>query len=107
MRDAVGAVQSVMVLGGGSEIAQAIVDRLVDARCRTVVLGARDTAALSPVADRWRRAGTEVETFTFDALDPASHQPAVDSVFDTHGDVDLVILAFGVLGDQATFDRDP
>ena len=107
MRDAVGAVQSVMVLGGGSEIAQAIVDRLVEGRCRTVVLGARDTAALFPASDRWRRAGADVDTFTFDALDPGSHQAAVDAAFESHGDLDMVILAFGVLGDQATFDHDP
>jgi decaprenylphospho-beta-D-erythro-pentofuranosid-2-ulose 2-reductase len=107
MRDAVGAVQSVLVLGGGSEIAQAIVDRLVGGRCRTVVLGARDTAALAPAASRWRASGATVDTFAFDALDPASHQAAVDAVFDAHDDVDMVIVAFGVLGDQATFDADP
>ena len=39
MRDALGGVQSVLVLGGGSEIALATVDRLVAGGCRTVVLG--------------------------------------------------------------------
>jgi len=96
-----------MVLGGGSEIAQAIVDRLVAQRCRTVVLGARDQAGLDPVAERWRAMGADVSTFSFDALDPASHQSAIDRAFDEHGDLDLVIVAFGVLGDQATFDTDP
>ena len=42
MIDATGRPQSVLVLGGSSEIAQAIVDRLVPARCRTVVLAGRE-----------------------------------------------------------------
>ena len=45
MRDALGAVQSVLVLGGSSEIALATVARLVDQRCRTVVLAVRDVDA--------------------------------------------------------------
>jgi decaprenylphospho-beta-D-erythro-pentofuranosid-2-ulose 2-reductase len=108
MRDAVGAVQSVLVLGGGSEIAQSIVDRLVAERCRTVVLAARDTSSLAAPMARWRSAGaTDVSAVAFDALDPSSHQSVIDAAFEEHGDLDLVILAFGVLGDQATFDRDP
>lgn len=57
---------------------------------------------------RWRSAGAaDVAAVPFDALDPSSHQAVVDAAFDEHGDLDMVILAFGVLGDQATFDRDP
>ena len=107
MRDALGGVQSVLVLGGGSEIAQAIVDRLVAGRCRTVVLGVRRPDALGDAPSRWETAGAAVESVAFDALDPASHQGLVDDAFDRHGDIDMVILAFGVLGDQATYDTDP
>jgi decaprenylphospho-beta-D-erythro-pentofuranosid-2-ulose 2-reductase len=108
MRDALGAVQSVLVLGGGSEIAEAIVDRLVAGRCRTVVLGVRDPESAGDVVRRVRAAGADtVEAVPFDALDPASHGPLVDEVVAQHGDLDLVVLAFGVLGDQPTFDADP
>ena len=107
MRDGVGAVQSVLVLGGGSEIAQAIVDRLVAGRCRTVVIAARQPDAHEPALSRWRAAGATTEAVAFDALDPASHQAAIDGVFADHDDIDLVIVAFGVLGDQKTFDADP
>ena len=41
MRDALGAPQSVLVLGATSDIAQAITRKLVERRCRTVVLAAR------------------------------------------------------------------
>jgi decaprenylphospho-beta-D-erythro-pentofuranosid-2-ulose 2-reductase len=108
MRDALGAVQSVLVLGGTSEIALATVRRLVASRCRTVVLAVRDPdAAADPVADLRERGAETVETVAFDALDTASHAKVIDEVFDRHGDIDLVLLAFGVLGDQATFDADP
>ena len=36
----------------------------------------------------------------FDALDYPSHDAFVRDVFAAHGDLDLVLLAFGVLGDQ-------
>jgi decaprenylphospho-beta-D-erythro-pentofuranosid-2-ulose 2-reductase len=108
MRDAVGTVQSVLVLGGGSEIAQAIVDRLASDRCRLVVLAGRDPEALEAGLERARRAGaSRAEAVAFDALDPASHRKVVDAVFDEHGDIDMVIVAFGVLGAQPDFDADP
>ncbi len=108
MRDALGAVQSVLVLGGGSEIALTTVRKLVADRCRTVVLAGRDPDALVDAEADLRAAGaTEVARVAFDALDPASHASVIDGVFDAHGDIDVVILAFGVLGDQATFDADP
>ena len=41
MRDALGEVQSVLVLGGGSDIGRALVTKLAARRCRTVVLAGR------------------------------------------------------------------
>ena len=108
MRDAVGGVQSVLVLGGTSEIALATVRRMVDQGCRTVLLAARDPEACLAAAADLRAAGaTTVETLAFDALDTASHGAVIDGAFAREGDIDVVLLAFGVLGDQATFDADP
>jgi len=108
MRDALGAVQTVLVLGGGSDIARATLRLLVAERARTVVLAARAPDALVPTVDELRRLGaTTVEAIPFDARDTPSHAAFVDDVFDRFGDVDLAILAFGVLGDQAEAERDP
>ena len=107
MQDALGAVQSVLVLGGGSEIARATVRKLVAARARTVVLAARHPDELtSAVQDLRARGATTVEAVAFDAADPASHEAFVEEVFDRFGDFDLVLVAFGILGDQATAERD-
>lgn len=108
MRDALGAVQSILVLGGGSDIGAATCELLIGERCRTVVLAGRAPERLVPVADRLRSAGaTTVDVVTFDATQPETHQRVVDEVFDQHGDIDVVLLAFGVLGEQVTFDDDP
>jgi decaprenylphospho-beta-D-erythro-pentofuranosid-2-ulose 2-reductase len=108
MIDAVGRPQSVLVLGGSSQIAQAIVARLVPARCRTVILAGREGPRLSEAAEAARSAGAEVvETVAFDAADVEHHQALADQVFDRFGDMDLVIVAAGVLGDQTVDEQDP
>lgn len=101
MKDSTGAVQSVLVLGGGSEIARATVRRLIGQRTRTVVLAARDPEALAgEVASLTDLGATRVEAVAFDACDFDSHEKFVIDVWDRFGDIDLVLLAFGVLGDQ-------
>jgi decaprenylphospho-beta-D-erythro-pentofuranosid-2-ulose 2-reductase len=108
MRDALGALESVLVLGGGSDLAVATVEELAKERTRTVVLAGRDLAKLEPVAERLRRAGvTTVELVAFDAAAPDTHERIIDDVWAAHPDLDLVLLAFGVLGSQDEFDRDP
>ncbi len=108
MRDALGDVQSVLVLGGGSEIALATVRALVARRARTVVLAARRPEELEATAQELRGAGAAVvEAVRFDADDDASeHLRLADDVFDRHGDLDLVLVTAGVLGDQAAAERD-
>jgi decaprenylphospho-beta-D-erythro-pentofuranosid-2-ulose 2-reductase len=108
MRDALGALESVLVLGGGSDIALATVKELAKERTRTVVLAGRDTTKLEPVAAELRAAGvTTVDLVEFDAAQPDTHQKVIDAVWADHPDLDLVLLAFGVLGDQDAFDDDP
>jgi decaprenylphospho-beta-D-erythro-pentofuranosid-2-ulose 2-reductase len=108
MIDAIGRPQSVLVLGGSSEIAQAIVDQLVPARCKTVVLAGRKGPRLSEAVERARAAGADVvESVDFDATDTTRHRDFADQVFDRFGDIDLVVVAAGVLGDQEIDERDP
>ena len=107
MQDSLGSVQSVLVLGAGSDIAHATLRALVKRRARTIVLAARDTASLAPIAAELRKLGAErVETVTFDARDTEQSSALIDDVFSRVGDIDLAILAFGVLGDQEQAERD-
>lgn len=108
MIDATGRPQSVLVLGGSSDIARAVVARLVPGRCRTVVLAGRPGPRLDEAAEEARAAGAEVvETVAFDATDIAGHAALIDGVFDRLGDMDVVIAAAGVLGDQEVDEHDP
>lgn len=109
VNDALGLPQSILVLGGGSEIARAIVRCLLAKRPATVLLGGRrGSAALDQAVEEARQLGApSASTVTCDATDPASVQRAVDEAFESQGDIDLVIVAFGVLGDQETAEKDP
>ncbi|OXY98448.1 decaprenylphospho-beta-D-erythro-pentofuranosid-2-ulose 2-reductase [Streptomyces diastatochromogenes] len=106
MKDATDLPQSLLVLGGTSEIALATVRRLIARRTRTVWLAGRPSPALDQAAAHLRALGADVRTVAFDALDPESHETALGKVF-AEGHIDLVLLAFGILGDQAHDERDP
>jgi len=109
MKDALGAVQSALVIGGGSDIALATVRKLVDGRCRTVVLAGRDVEGMEAKAKelRGREESPDVDVVYFDAHDVGSHERFVDEVFERHPDLDMVLVAFGVLGDQQEAERRP
>ncbi|MER5833225.1 decaprenylphospho-beta-D-erythro-pentofuranosid-2-ulose 2-reductase [Streptomyces sp. NPDC002130] len=106
MKDAFGLPQSLLVLGGTSEIALATARRLIARRTRTVWLAGRPSPALEEAAGQLRGLGADVHTVAFDALGPASHEAVLGKVF-AEGDVDMVLLAFGLLGDQARDEREP
>ena len=106
MRDATGAVQSLLVLGGTSEIGLATARRLARDRTRRVVLAVRDPDKGSTAAREIEGLGAEVETVAFDASDFGSHVAFVDDVFDRFGDIDCVLVAWGVLGDQERMPHD-
>ena len=107
MNDALGSVQSVLILGGGSDIALATARAMVARRCRTVILAGRDPESFSGAAKELTKLGaTTVESIALDALDHASHPDFVRRAFDRFGDIDLVLVAFGVLGDQDRAEQD-
>lgn len=98
MLDAFGQPQSVVVLGGTSDIAGAILDALCARRCRTVVLAGRDRIRLTETAARASASGAErVTEVEFDATDVADAGATVERCFDAAGDVDLVLCAVGQL----------
>jgi len=105
MRDATGGVQSVLVLGGASDLALATVRRLVADRCRRVVLAGRPSSRLDAAAAALHAEGADVEVVAFDAAATDTHAAVIGKAFSA-GDIDVVLLAFGVLGDQETFDHD-
>jgi decaprenylphospho-beta-D-erythro-pentofuranosid-2-ulose 2-reductase len=105
MMNALGEPQSLLVLGGSSEIALATARRLAGGRTRRIWLAGRPSERLEAAAAELGDLGAEVTTVQFDAADTGSHEEVLGKVF-AEGDVDLVLLAFGVLGDQARDEED-
>jgi decaprenylphospho-beta-D-erythro-pentofuranosid-2-ulose 2-reductase len=107
VKNAFGDPQTILLLGGTSEIGLAIVRRLATPATRTVVLACRDERGRAAAASGLAHPGRTVEVVRFDALDSASHVDVLHAAVAQHGDLDVVVLAFGVLGSQEEFDRDP
>lgn len=105
-KDALRLPRHLLILGGTSRIALATARRLIVRGARTVWLAGRPSPELDAAAEHLRRFGADTRTVAFDALDPGAHDSALGKVF-AESDIDLVLLAFGVLGDQATDERDP
>lgn len=120
MRNAVGAVDSVLLLGGRSDIGLAIVRRLVADGARRVVLAQRegrgDERSDGPKDGQGDGrdhempadlAAADVHVVDFDIDRPDAHRAVLGDVFDQHGDFDVVVDAIGVLGDTDTYEADP
>jgi decaprenylphospho-beta-D-erythro-pentofuranosid-2-ulose 2-reductase len=98
MIDAVGSPQSVLLLGGTSEIALAVAERYATVRPLRIVLAARPSQRRDDAAAKLTGAGATVSTVDFEATDTGSHPAVLDKIF-ADGDIDLTIVAFGLLGD--------
>jgi decaprenylphospho-beta-D-erythro-pentofuranosid-2-ulose 2-reductase len=97
--DAVGNPQSLLLLGGTSEIGLAVAAKFAAARPLRVILAGRPGARLDAAAERLRAGGSTVSVLPFDARAPETHTETVEKAF-ADGDVDVTVVAFGVLGDQ-------
>lgn len=98
--DAVGNPQTVLLLGGTSEIGLAICERyLQNAPARIVLAALPDDPGRDDAVAQMKAAGAKsVELVDFDALDTDNHPTVIEQAF-AGGDVDVAIVAFGLLGD--------
>ncbi|MBF6100980.1 decaprenylphospho-beta-D-erythro-pentofuranosid-2-ulose 2-reductase [Nocardia cyriacigeorgica] len=100
MINAVGNPQTILLLGGTSEIGLAICAEYLKKGAARIILATlpgdplRDTA----VAQMKASGAEQVDVIDFDALDTDSHPKVIEQAWDG-GDVDVAIVAFGILGD--------
>ena len=96
----------VVIFGGRSEIGVELATRLAPGS--TVVLAARRADRLAEEVAAVRAAGAvAVHTLEFDADDLDSHGELIDAVLTEFGTIDVAVLAFGILGEQARAEADP
>src|SRR3954468_26697 len=98
--DAVGNPQTVLVLGGTSEIGLAIAERyLRDAKARVILADLPNHPRKDDAIAAMTSAGAKaVEWIDFDGLKSETHPAVIDAAF-AGGDVDVAVVAFGLLGD--------
>ncbi|MEE3752120.1 decaprenylphospho-beta-D-erythro-pentofuranosid-2-ulose 2-reductase [Mycobacterium intracellulare] len=98
--DAVGNPQTILLLGGTSEIGLAICERYLQNAHARIVLAAmpNDPGRDAAVAQMKAAGARSVELIDFEATDPDTHPKMIDQAF-ANGDVDVAIVAFGILGD--------
>jgi decaprenylphospho-beta-D-erythro-pentofuranosid-2-ulose 2-reductase len=104
MRDGLGAVQRVLLLGGSSEIGLATVKELAKAgRLSHAFLAVRsiEGGEISKQRLLTELPRLNVTILHFDAQDPSTFQPMLDSAF-ADGPIDCVISAFGLLGNDVS-----
>ncbi len=106
MIDALGAPQSLLLLGGTSDIALAIAENYARARPLRVVLAARPGERRVAAAERLTGLGCEVSEVDFEARDSAGHENVIEQAF-AGGDIDIAVLAFGILGDAEQAWQEP
>src|SRR5271167_267169 len=98
--DAVGNPQTVLLLGGTSEIGLAICERYLKNAHAHILLAAmpEDPGRDAAVAQMKNAGAKSVELIDFEATETDSHPKVIDAAF-AGGDVDVAIVAFGLLGD--------
>lgn len=108
MIDSFGAAQSVLVVGATSDIAGATLARIArSGRLERVILAGRPGPGRDAAAQRVAASGVPaVEVVDFDAKDRAAYQEVVAQAFDG-GEVDVVLLSWGVLPDEDAVQQDP
>lgn len=98
--DAVGNPQTVLLLGGTSEIGLAICERYLRNAPANIVLAALpdDPGREAAVAQMKAAGAKSVRLVDFDAVATDTHPAVIEECFSA-GDVDVAIVAFGLLGD--------
>lgn len=99
MENAFGQPQTVVVLGGTSDIGLAIARVLVSPVLRTVVLACRDLERGRAAAAALGDGSFEVDVVPFDLAETETHVALIADLADRHGDLDVVVLAAGQLGE--------
>ncbi|MFC9519257.1 decaprenylphospho-beta-D-erythro-pentofuranosid-2-ulose 2-reductase [Nocardiaceae bacterium NPDC056970] len=100
MINAVGNPQTLLLLGGTSEIGLAICEEYLKKAPLRVILAAlpNDPGRDAAVAQMKAAGATQVDLIDFDALDTEGHPKMIDEAFSA-GDVDVAIVAFALDGD--------
>ncbi len=107
MLDATANPRSLLLLGGTSDIAVAIARAYAkESPGLKVVLAARPTERRTATAEALTAEGMVVREIDLDARAPETHEATITAAF-AAGDIDMAVVAFGILGDAERAWQDP
>ena len=109
MKNGVGVPQNIVLFGGTSEIGQAVLLELVKPGVSRVSLVCRDVDGATQFAENLQAAGDDlaVDIVRFDGADAGSMVSIVDEVCGGGRDIDLAVVAHGVLNEGFDYYADP
>jgi len=107
MENALGQPQTIVLIGGTSDIGLAIVRRLLNPTTTSVVLACRDVERGERAATGLRHRDLSVDVVHFEATETAALEAFARSLSEKYGDIDVAIIAFGLLGDGSVTSVDP
>jgi decaprenylphospho-beta-D-erythro-pentofuranosid-2-ulose 2-reductase len=109
MKNGVGVAQNIVLFGGTSEIGQAVLQRIVQPGVARLVLVSRDIEAASAVSNALVESHPDLDVHhvRFDASDAVAMPHVVAEVAEAIGDIDVAIIAQGVLNEGADYFADP
>lgn len=109
MKNGVGVAQNIVLFGGTSEIGQAVLQRIVQPGVARLVLVSRDIEAASAVSNALVESHPDLDVHhvRFDASDAAAMPHVVTEVAEAIGDIDVAVIAQGVLNEGADYFADP
>src|SRR5947209_3994683 len=96
----------VFILGATSAIAHEAAKHFARDRA-DLFLAARSAAKLEAVANDLKvRGASRVETWLTDLSDTSDHQAMIEAALKAFSGLDMVLIAYGTLGDQKLCERD-
>jgi decaprenylphospho-beta-D-erythro-pentofuranosid-2-ulose 2-reductase len=109
MKNGVGVHQNIVLFGGTSDIGVAILREILQPGVARVVLVSRDIARSEVVTEQMSQAFPEVDFFhiRWDAADASSMQQVVSEVVNVVSDIDVAIIAQGLLNEGRDYFADP
>jgi len=102
MENGLGIPQTIALFGASSEIGQAVIREIIQVGVANVVLAVRSESSVAQFKDELNGTypGVNILVHQFDALEFESHDGLIARIVTVVGDIDVAVIAFGVLGGE-------
>ncbi len=109
MKNGVGAAQNIVLFGGTSEIGQAVLHKIVQPGIAHLVMVSRDIDTAETLSDEFveKFEDISIHHVRYDAENSMTMCPIVDDICAEIGDLDIVVIAQGLLQENRDYYSEP